>query len=143
MSAAETLSGQCHCGSVQFEVVLTDGLKTARRCTCSYCRMRGAVVISAEVGGLTITKGADILALYRFNTGTAKHYFCSKCGIYTHHQRRSNQNQFGVNAACLEGVSPFDFANLPVMDGVNHPSDHKGGGGVAGHLLFICDDSGG
>lgn len=25
--------------------------------------------------------------------------------------------------ACIEGVSPFDFAAVPVNDGVNHPSD--------------------
>lgn len=106
--------------------------------------MRGAVVISAELGGLEITKGADLLTEYRFNTGTAKHFFCSVCGIYTHHQRRSNPNQYGINAACLEGVSPFDFSNLPVMDGVNHPSDDKtGGGGLIGRLLFVPIDSAG
>jgi hypothetical protein len=54
---------------------------------------------------------------------TAKHYFCSVCGIYTHHQRRSNTQEYGVNAACLEGVSPYDFEAVPVNDGVNHPSD--------------------
>lgn len=103
--------------------------------------MRGAVVVSAALDGLTVEKGAELLTEYRFNTGTAKHYFCSVCGIYTHHQRRSNSNQFGVNAACLQGVSPFDFAKLPVMDGVNHPSDHKTGGGLIGHLLFVPKDS--
>ena len=53
-------------------------------------------------------------------------FFCSQCGIYTHHQRRSNPNQYGVNVACLEGVSPFDFAQVPVMDGMRHPSDNAG-----------------
>lgn len=67
--------------------------------------------------------GADALTLYQFNTGTAKHYFCSKCGIYTHHQRRSNTNQYGVNVACLEGISPFDFDEVQVLDGERHPSD--------------------
>ncbi len=33
------LRGSCHCGAVRFQVQLTDGLKTARRCNCSYCRM--------------------------------------------------------------------------------------------------------
>ncbi len=35
----------CHCGTVQFRVKLTDGLRTARRCTCSFCRMRGALFL--------------------------------------------------------------------------------------------------
>jgi hypothetical protein len=117
------LNGACHCGKVRFTVRLPDGLRSARRCTCSYCRMRGAVAVSAALDGIDIHEGADALNLYRFNTGAAKHYFCGTCGIYTHHQRRSNPNQYGVNAACLEGVSPFDFPEVPVNDGEQHPSD--------------------
>ncbi len=118
-----TMNAACHCGAVRFEVALSDGLNTARRCTCSYCRMRGAVAVSAELGGIRFLSGEEKLTRYSFNTGTAQHFFCSVCGIYTHHQRRSNPRQFGVNAACLEGVSPFDFAAIPVLDGVSHPSD--------------------
>ena len=118
-----TIRAACHCGAVRFEVALSDGLNTARRCTCSYCRMRGAVAVSAERGGIRFLEGEEKLTRYSFNTRTAQHFFCSVCGIYTHHQRRSNPRQFGVNAACLEGVSPFDFAAVPVLDGVSHPSD--------------------
>ena len=117
------IDGACHCGTVRFRVTLTDGLHTARRCTCSYCRMCGAVAVSADLGGVEIIAGGDALATYTFNTGTAKHHFCTRCGIYTHRQRRSNPGQYGVNAACLAGISPFDFAEVPVLDGANHPSD--------------------
>ena len=55
--------------------------------------------------------------------GAARHYFCGNCGIYTHHQRRSNPDQFGYNVGCLEGVNPYDIADVPVEDGVHHPSD--------------------
>jgi hypothetical protein len=120
------MHGQCHCGAVQFDLELSDGFNTVRRCTCSYCRMRGAVAVSVALGSLRIVRGEDMLSSYRFNTGAAQHFFCSKCGIYTHHQRRSNPKQYGVNVACLEGVSPFDFAEVPVMDGVRHPSDNAG-----------------
>jgi hypothetical protein len=34
-------------------------------------------------------------------------------------------------------VSPFDFADVPVIDGVNHPSDHGSGYEIIGHLCFI------
>ncbi|MDO1742084.1 GFA family protein [Escherichia coli] len=121
---------QCHCGAVKFTVELTDGLNTARRCSCSFCRMRGAVVVSAPLTGIKVTHGADTLTDYRFNTGTARHFFCSICGIYTFHQRRSNPNEYGVNVACLENVTPFDFPEVAVMDGVNHPMD--GDSGVLG-----------
>lgn len=129
-------TGHCHCGTVRFEVTLSDGFQSIRRCTCSYCRMRGAVAVSAEARGVRIVAGEDALTSYRFNTGTAQHFFCSRCGIYTHHQRRSNPNQFGVNVACLEGVSPFDFAQVPVFDGVAHPSDTGGAAKRAGTLRF-------
>ncbi|ERM01581.1 aldehyde-activating protein [Brucella intermedia 229E] len=132
-------NGACHCGTVRFRVRLSNGLHSARRCTCSYCRMRGgAVAVSADLDGLEILEGEDALTLYQFNTRVAKHYFCSKCGIYTFHQRRSNPRQYGVNAACLEGVSPFDFAAVAVSDGVNHPSDNpnRKGSGVVGYLRF-------
>lgn len=124
----------CHCGAVRLEVRLSDGLATARRCDCSFCRMRGAVAVSAPLDGLRVVAGADELRLYQFGTGVAEHWFCGRCGVYTHHRRRSNPNEYGVNAAILDGVSPFDFAEVIVNDGVNHPSD--GGGGVAGVLRY-------
>ncbi|OOY03861.1 MULTISPECIES: GFA family protein [unclassified Thioclava] len=113
----------CHCGAVEMEVTLSDGLNTKRRCDCSFCRRRGAVAVSAPLSGIRIVKGEDNLTLYQFGTMTAKHYFCKTCGIYTHHQRRSNPNQYGVNAACLEGVNPRDLDPVPWNDGVNHPTD--------------------
>jgi hypothetical protein len=103
MSAQKVWTGACHCGTVRFTVTLVDGLDKPRRCNCSLCRMRGAVVVSARVGDLTIESGADALQLYRFNTMQAEHYFCSRCGIYTHHKRRSNPNQLGVNVASFAG----------------------------------------
>ncbi|MHC1548668.1 GFA family protein [Phyllobacterium sp. K27] len=135
----DEIDGSCHCGTVRFHVRLKNGLHSARRCTCSYCRMRGAVAVSANVGDINILQGKDALTLYQFNTNTAKHYFCSKCGIYTHHQRRSNPEEYGVNVACLVGISPFDFEELPVNDGTTHPSDRgsEQGSDLAGILKFI------
>jgi hypothetical protein len=117
--------GSCHCGAVQFELSLPNGLEDLRRCDCSMCRRRGAVVASVPLSGINITQGEAVLSLYQFNTRTAKHYFCSKCGIYTHHQRRSNPEQYGVNVACLEGVNPFELGEIPTMDGVNHSADQR------------------
>lgn len=133
-------TGQCHCGAVRFEATLSDGFNTIRRCTCSYCRMRGAVAVSAEIGGIRFLRGEDMLTRYTFNTGSAQHFFCSRCGIYTHHQRRSNQHQYGVNVACLDGVSPFDFPEVPVLDGVNHPNDNAGAVRQVGILRFVPTD---
>jgi hypothetical protein len=115
------MDGACHCGAVRFKVKLAEGLEKPRRCNCSFCRMRGAIVVTAMLGDLTISEGREFLGLYQFNTMQAEHYFCSRCGIYTHHRRRSNPNHLSVNVACLKGVSPFDFPLVPVYDGIVHP----------------------
>ncbi len=113
----------CHCGSVELEVDLPDGIVDPRRCDCSICRRKGAVVASVPLSAVKIVKGEDVLSLYQFDTKEAKHYFCSICGIYTHHKRRSNPHQFGINIGCLEGVNPFLIENVPTADGINHPAD--------------------
>jgi hypothetical protein len=113
----ETRAGTCHCGAVRFEVDLEDGLSNLRRCNCSLCRRKGAIMASVPVDRLRVTAGADRLTLYQWNTRTARHYFCSVCGIYTHHQRRSNPLEYGFNVACLDGVDPFALGPVGLGDG--------------------------
>ena len=98
--------------------------------------MRGAVVVSAKLQDIAFLSGEDNLTLYQFNTRSAKHWFCKTCGIYTHHQRRSKPDEYGINFACLAGVSPFDFAEVPVVDGVAHPADTGKPARVIGTLRF-------
>ncbi len=132
----DTYNAACHCGAVRFRVTLSSGLASARRCDCSYCTMRGAVAVSAALDDIAFTAGEDNLTLYQFNTRTAKHYFCSTCGIYTHHQRRSNPNEFGVNLSCLEGLTPWQLPVIPVNDGQSHPSDGGPPNRLAGILRY-------
>ena len=105
------------------ELELPDGIVDPHRCNCSICRRKGAIVASVPLAGLRVLKGQESLGLYQFNTKTAKHYFCSICGIYTHHQRRSNPEQYSFNVGCLEGVDPYDIPQVPTLDGVNHSAD--------------------
>jgi len=46
--------------------------------------------------------GGDVLATYTFNTGVAKHTFCSICGIKPFYTPRSNPDGVDVNLNCLE-----------------------------------------
>ncbi|WP_319484208.1 GFA family protein [uncultured Cohaesibacter sp.] len=131
-----TYNAACHCGSVKYRVSISKGDKPPRRCTCSICRMRGAAAVSTPLDGIEFLEGKEFLTLYQFGTRTAEHYFCSKCGIYTHHKRRSNPDEYGINIACIEGVSPFDFDEIPVHDGVNHPRDNDGKARLAGILRY-------
>ena len=140
MEGEDWRDAACHCGAVRLRVRLSDGLNTARRCTCSLCRMRGAVAVTAALDGVEVVQGAENLTLYQFNTRTAKHWFCATCGIYTHHQRRSNPQEYGVNLACLAGLSPFDLPEVAVSDGIAHQSDTGGPGRLAGVLRFVPTD---
>ena len=72
-----------------------------------------------------ITKGSEKLALYQFHTKVAKHYFCSICGIYTHHNPRSNPLMTGINLGCVDEINSFDLTNILINDGQNHPLDEK------------------
>jgi hypothetical protein len=125
VSTSKIYKGACHCKAVQYELTLANGIANPHRCDCSFCRLRGAITSAVDLTGLKIIKGEEKLTLYQFNTMTAKHYFCSICGIYTFHQRRSNPHQYGFNIACIEGINPYDFGEVPVMDGINHPADRK------------------
>lgn len=116
-------TGSCHCGAVGLELTLPNQLQELRRCNCSMCSRKGAIVASVELAGLRVTKGEETLTVYQFNTMSAKHYFCSVCGIYTHHKQRSNPGQYGFNVACLDGIDPFKLGDIPVVNGVNHPCD--------------------
>lgn len=117
------LRATCHCGAVELRLDLDGDMPAPHRCDCSFCRRRAAPNISVPLAALTVVKGAENLALYTWNTGTAQHHFCKTCGIYTHHRRRSNPNEYGVNLGCIDGLNPADFEPIPWSDGVNHPSD--------------------
>jgi len=116
----------CHCGGVEIEVNVPDQFKKLMRCNCSLCKRKGAIMTMVEHGDLKVTKGQDLLKLYQYHTKVAEHYFCSKCGIYTHTNPRSNHDKvYMINVGCVEGVKPLEFKNIIVSDGENHPLDKK------------------
>ena len=49
------------------------------------------------------------ISTYQFNLNLAEHFFCKHCGIYTHHNRRTDPNGMGVNLGCLDDVDPLDY----------------------------------
>ena len=56
-----------------------------------------------------LTKGENDLSLYQFNSNIAKHYFCKRCGIYTHHNRKSDPSGMGVNLGCIDQVNATGY----------------------------------
>lgn len=114
-----TMTGTCHCGAVAFEVDLDNGFENLRRCNCSICSRKGAVMAGVTLDRLRVVRGAEKLSLYQWNSMQAKHYFCSVCGIYTHHQRRSAPDEYGFNVACIEGVDMASIGPIGTGNGVS------------------------
>lgn len=115
----------CHCGAIVLEVDLPNGIVDPRRCNCALCKRKGAVMGTVALSEIRVLKGADVLKAYRFNTEVACHYFCSRCGIYTHNVRRIDPLQCGFNIGCLEGVDPTVIDFVSVSQGANHPLDSR------------------
>jgi hypothetical protein len=107
--------GSCHCGAVRFVVDVDIAQLTT--CDCSLCVKKNALMTRVHESAMTILAGEDVLSLYQWNTKRAKHYFCSRCGIYTFHRKRAMPDHYEVNVRCLDG---FDASTVPVrgVDGV-------------------------
>src|SRR6476620_9933134 len=84
-----TMTGGCHCGRVRFRV--TADLARITECNCSICTKKGFLHLIVPPEQFKLLSGADALTIYRFNTGTAKHTFCSTCGIHAFYVPRSDQ----------------------------------------------------
>ena len=116
----------CHCGRVEVEIKLQEkGFEKLLRCNCSICKRKGYIMAPVSSENFKLIKGQELLTLYQYHTKVAKHYFCSRCGICTHTNPRSNPKMYMINVACVEGVNPFELENVSVNDGENHPMDKK------------------
>jgi hypothetical protein len=110
-------AGGCHCRAVRFEV-LTGGQVEAQACNCSVCAMTGFIHVIVPESRFRLTEGADRLTTYSFNTHTARHLFCSTCGVKSFYRPRSNPDGWSVNARCLDDTSGLELT-VEEFDGRN------------------------
>ena len=96
-------TGGCHCGRVRFEV--SGQIERVLDCNCSICRKKGFLHWIVEPEQFRLLSAPDALGLYEFHTKTAKHYFCSTCGISSYYIPRSHPNMIDVNLRCVDGVN--------------------------------------
>lgn len=93
--------GGCHCGAVRFRVTAPLHLQV-NECNCSICSKSGYLHLIVPANRFALLSGADSLASYTFNTGTARHLFCKMCGIKSFYVPRSHPDGFSVNVRCLD-----------------------------------------
>lgn len=94
-------SGGCHCGRVRFEVEAPAKI-TVLDCNCSMCAKSGFLHLIVPAERFKLLSGAEALTTYTFNTGIAKHTFCSVCGVKSFYVPRSHPDGVSVNARCLD-----------------------------------------
>jgi len=109
-----THKGGCHCGRVRFEVIAPANIDVSE-CNCSICAKSGFLHLIVPAERFKLLSGGDALSTYTFNTGVAKHLFCSICGVKSFYIPRSHPDGISVNARCIDGgsiesmqVRPFD-----------------------------------
>lgn len=121
--------GACHCGAVQFQI--DSEITDVYTCDCSLCAKKNALMTTVPEDKFVLLSGEAALSLYQWNTKVARNYFCSMCGIYPFHRKRSMPDHYGINVRCLEG---FDASAIPVRraDGKTMTLVEKPAGGWSG-----------
>ena len=122
-----THTGGCHCGRVRFEVVAPARIDVTD-CDCSICSKSGYLHLIVPKSRFKLVSGEDTLTTYQFNTKTAKHLFCSVCGIKAFYVPRSNPEGFSVNVRCLDEGTVTGMT-LRKIDGRNWEKHYPAGRG--------------
>ncbi|CAL8462523.1 g2056 [Coccomyxa elongata] len=112
-----THKGGCHCGAVRFECDASPEI-TAFECNCSICMMKQNVHFMVPAEHFRLKQGEEKLTTYQFNTKTAKHLFCSICGVQSFYIPRSHPTSRAVTVHCID---PGTIATVAIekADGAN------------------------
>ena len=103
----KTYRGSCHCGAVRFEVVADPSAGTGR-CNCSYCTKVRTWNTLVKPDAFRLAAGEDARSDYQF---------CRHCGIHPFsrgHVEAIGGDFVSVSIACLDDVTPEEFAAMPV-----------------------------
>ncbi len=105
--------GGCHCGKVRFEVIAPAHIEVSD-CNCSMCSKTGYLHLIVPASRFKLVCGQDVLTAYEFNTRTARHLFCSVCGIKSFYVPRSHPDGYSVNVRCLDEGTVAGMTLIPV-----------------------------
>jgi hypothetical protein len=109
--------GGCHCGAVTFEVLAPDEVELVA-CNCSICSMTGYQHLIVPKERFRLLTGKRKLTNYTFETGQAKHLFCSVCGVKSFYVPRSHPDGYSINFRCLD-AEDFTSVLTTEFDGKN------------------------
>lgn len=112
--------GSCHCKKVRFTFFTEKILEGLYRCNCSLCQKKAIIMKPISKVHFNLQKGADDLLNYQWNKKIAKHFFCSSCGVYTHHIRRRDPSQISINIMCVDDILIPPNTDINLIDGASH-----------------------
>lgn len=115
-----THSGGCHCGRVKFTIEAPSVVR-AIDCSSSMGTKKGRhpyVYVTAE--DFNLVAGSEFLSVYTFGTHTAKHLFCSVCGVHTMGVPRGNPAEGGISI----NVHALDHSTVEDLHVAFIPGDH-------------------
>jgi centromere protein V len=118
-------TGGCHCGRVRFEVTAPARLRVSD-CNCSICSKVGFLHLIVPKARFKLLSGEAGLTNYEFNTRTARHLFCSVCGVKSFYVPRSHPHGYSVNARCLDDVRIEDLT-IVAFDGRDWEAQFRDG----------------
>jgi hypothetical protein len=107
--------GRCHCGKIKF-AFRSEPITNAKRCNCSICKRKGAVMSSKYIPAADFEPHADMSLLedYRWQDRDVNHLFCKTCGIYPYHG--DSKMGYRVNLGCVDDIDVFAL-EISVIDG--------------------------
>ncbi|MEZ4273137.1 MAG: GFA family protein [Myxococcota bacterium] len=106
---------RCHCGRIRFSF-RAGPITTGKRCNCSICVRKGAVMSSEYFPAEDFQPHADMddFIAYQWNDRVIDHLFCKTCGIYPYHG--NTEYGYRVNLGCVENLDVFSL-DISLIDG--------------------------
>lgn len=118
------VNGSCHCGAVRYaaEVDLEAG---TGKCNCTFCAKARNWSMMVKPAAFELLAGDGELGGYSFNTHSAQHHFCQKCGVrvYTHGNIPELGGEFySVQVSTFDDVTPEELLAAPMRysDGLHN-----------------------
>jgi hypothetical protein len=104
------IEGKCHCGNIRYVLDWPGDATeiTARTCGCTFCIKHGGSWTSHRDAKLAAeVRDASVVSKYRFGTGTADFYVCSRCGAVPFVTSAIGDHLYAVvNVNTFENVDP-------------------------------------
>ena len=101
-------------------ICFSEPITTGKRCNCSICVRKGAVMSSSYFPAVDFRPHANMedFRVYRWNDEVVNHLSCKTCGIYPYHG--DDEYRYRVNLGCVEGLDVFAL-DIGLIDGKSMP----------------------